>query len=93
MPRVEHDSHIREMSAVIRACHSSSKISKSYGLFLKTASNEIDVTSLGGLFYMFGPATGKSQSTVIDWAGERQVERFYFLFNIFISIKVLLINT
>jgi len=67
VPRVEHDSHIREMSAIIRACHSSSKISNSYDLFLKTASNEIDVTSLGGLFYMFGPATGKSQSTIIDW--------------------------
>jgi len=39
-------------------------------LFLNTASNEADVTSLGRLFHTFAPATGKAQPPTID---QRQV--------------------
>jgi len=45
-------------------------------LFLNTASDEADVTSLGKPFHTFAPATGKARSPTVDTDGklERQAD-------------------
>jgi len=55
-----------EMSAIIRKCRSSGKISYVFSLFLKTGNDNADVKSLGRLFYTLAAATGKAQPPTTD---------------------------